>query len=245
MADDPGLTLYVKAPPKPAVGQDDLQLGADVFAQRFMMMLVLKDVSVNIVPVDVTRDNSMKKLPALELDEELIEDPGKIEEFLERLEPHLTSNDKNVNELVVSGYGSKVYHSFCKVMKSTETPTEDNLKKFMGELKNLDSFLRPDKMPGKYLGGDSMLLPDCILLPKLLHIKVVSKALINLEIPEEFEGIHRYMDAAYGKDDESFSKSVVAFTKTCPSEDVIVDAWARSVKFDNPLLHRKKKPTAS
>ena len=224
----------------------DSDFGADVFAQRFMMMLVLKDVSVNISLVDAIKTSSMKKLPALQFGDLLLEDPAKIEEFLEKLQPPLASKNDEVNKCVWKGAGSAVYHKFCLFLKNTDPSTDERLKaNLIEELRNLDTFLLSDSMPGKYLGGDSLLLPDCILLPKLLHIKTVSKVFKDFEIPEEFQAIHRYMDAASGKDGDPASPSVVAFTRTCPSDEIIADAWARSMNCRNPLKQKKKKPSTS
>lgn len=219
---------------------NDADFGADVFAQRFMMMLVLKDISVNINLVDAIKSREMKKLPALQImTNDLIEDPGEIETLLERLSPEhpLQSQNDEVKQLVLKGPGSAVYHKFCQLAKNADPNTDEKLKGILiEELHNLDVFLRSEKMPGKFLGGDELCLPDCILLPKLLHIKVVSKHFKDFEIPEELTGIHNYMDAAYGKE---------AFIRTCPSDEVIVDAWARSMKVPNPLQHKKKKPSTS
>ena len=50
------------------------------------MMLVLKDLSVNIELVDAIKSRTMKKLPALKfMDNDLIEDPGDIENVM----PHV------------------------------------------------------------------------------------------------------------------------------------------------------------
>lgn len=209
------------------------------------MMCVLKDIAVNISLVDAIKSRTMKKLPALQLlDNDVMEDPKDIENFLEKLESPLRSDKKEVNELVFKGAGSAVYHKFCQLAKNTDPGTDDRLKgNLKEELKTLDAFLRSEDMPGRFLGGDSLCIPDCILLPKLLHIKVVAKAFKDFEIPEEFDAIHGYMNAAYGKDQEDAEHdiNVQAFKRTCPSDEVIVDAWARSMKVPNPLQHMKKK----
>lgn len=223
---------------------NDSDFGADVFAQRFMMMLVLKDVSVNISLVDAVKSRTMKKLPALQfLANDLMEDPAEIETLIEKISPDhpLRSQNEHVNHLVFKGPGSGVYHRFCQLVKNTDPNTDERLKgNLKEELSALDTFFRSENMPGRFLGGEALCLPDCILLPKLLHIKVVSKVFKDFDIPEEFEGIHKYMDAASGKDVETPDINVQAFTRTSPSEEVIVDAWARSMKVPNPLQRRKR-----
>lgn len=240
MADQADLTLFVKAS---TINESDF--GADVFAQRFMMMLVLKDISVNISLVDAIKSRTMKKLPALQfMNNDLIEDPGEIENLIERISADhpLRSQNDEVNFLVFKGHGSAVYHKFCQLVKNTDPSTDEKLKGILKEeLHTLDEFLRSEKMPGKFLGGDKLSLPDCILLPKLLHIKVVAKVFKAFEIPEEFTGIQGYLDAANGIGMEQPDINVQAFTRTSPSNEVIVDAWARSMKCPNPLQQKKKK----
>lgn len=209
-------------------------------------MLVLKDISVNISLVDAIKSRTMKKLPALQfMNNDMMEDPGEIETLIEKISPDhpLRSQNDEVNQLVLKGHGSAVYHKFCLLAKNSDPSTDDRLKATLNEeLGALDAFLRSEKMPGRFLGGDQLCLLDCILLPKLLHIKVVSKVFKDFEISEEFTGIHSYMDAANGKGVESPDINVQAFTRTSPTDKVIVDAWARSLKCPNPLQHRKKKP---
>lgn len=209
------------------------------------MMLVLKDVSVNISLVDAIKSREYKKLPALKfLDQDLLEDPKEIEALIEKISPDhpLRSANEDVNHLVFKGAGSGVYHKFCQLTKNADPSTDERLKGILKEeLAALDTFLRSEKMPGRFLGGENLSLPDCILLPKLLHIKVVAKVFKDFEIPEEFTGIHKYLDAANGKDVDSPDINVQAFTRTSPSEEIIVDAWARTMKVLNPLQRRGKK----
>ena len=207
-----------------------------MFAQRFMMMLVLKDIAVDISLVDAIKSREMKKLPALKfLDNDIIEDPAEIETLIEKISPEhpLRSQNDEVNFLVFKGPGSGVYHKFCQLVKNVDSSTDERLKGILKEeLVALDAFLRSESMPGQFLGGDNMCLPDCILLPKLLHIKVVAKVFKDFEIPEELVGIHQYMDAANENQ---------AFTRTSPSEEVIVDAWSRAMKVPNPLQRKARK----
>ena len=198
-------------------------------------MLVLKDIAVDISLVDAVKSREMKKLPALKfLENDLLEDPIEIEAFIEKISPDhpLRSNNDDVNHLVFKGPGSGVYHKFCQLAKNADSSTDERLKAVLKEeLKALDDFLSSDR-PKPFLGGENLCLPDCILLPKLLHIKVVAKVFKDFEIPEEFKGIHDYMNAANENQ---------AFTRTSPSEEVIVDAWARAMKVPNPLQRKARK----
>ena len=206
---------------------NDSDFGADVFAQRFMMMLVLKDMVVDISLVDAVKSREMKKLPALKPSdsEELLEDPKDIEAHIEKISPHcpLRIPEESANMvLVTKGHGSGVYHKFCQLAKNVDPSTDEKLKGILAdELYALNDDLR--KNAGKFLGGEKLVLPDCILLPKLLHIKVVAKAFKDFDIPEDCDRIHEYMKNANEEE---------AFTRTSPSEEVIVGAWARAM---NPL----------
>lgn len=212
-----------------------------MFAQRFMMMLVLKDMAVDISLVDAVKSRIMKKLPALKhLDNDLLEDPKDIEAYIEKISPHCPlriSEDSPIMVLVTKGPGSGVYHKFCQLVKNVDTSTDEKLKKNLndelGALNaDLGAFLHSDQMPGKFLGGEKLILPDCILLPKLLHIKVVAKVFKDFEISEDYKNIHDYMKNANEEQ---------AFTRTSPSEEVIVDAWARAMKVLNPLQRKGRK----
>ena len=203
-------------------------------------MLVLKDIAVNISLVDAVKSRTMKKLPALKfMSNDLIEDPAEIEAFIEKISPDhpLRIENEEVNHLVFKGPGSGVYHKFCQLAKNVDSSTDERLKEILKEeLKALDDFLRhrSEQMLGKFLGGDSLCLPDCILLPKLLHVKVVAKVFKDFEIPQEMVGIHNYMSAAN-------EDPLQVFTKTSPSEEVIVDAWSRAMKVPNPLQRKARK----
>jgi len=57
---------------------------------------------------------------------------------------------------------------------------------------------------------------DCIMLPKLQHIRVAAGALRDFRIPAELRGLWRYMETAYQSD---------LFFKTCPADEEIIAHW--------------------
>ena len=205
-------------------------MGADVFGQRFMMIMLLKDLEFKYNTVDVRYQH--KKLPLLEFEDQTIDDVGKIETFLERgLNPKLASEDPEVNKLVNLGAGSGVFHKFCQLVRNADPSGDEPLRRGLHEeLRKLNGFLVSDKMPGPFLFGETPGIPDCILLPKLLHIKVVAKEFKGFELPEDLTGIHKYLEEA---------SKMEAFTKTSPAEDVIVDGWAKNLKLPNPRAKGK------
>jgi len=59
-----------------------------------------------------------------------------------------------------------------------------------------------------------MMQPDCVLLPKLYQLQVALKFYKDFEIPEGYENLHKYLNAAEGEE---------IFTGTrCESDEVIL-----------------------
>jgi len=95
----------------------------------------------------------------------------------------------------------------------------------VAELRKLNDYLVTS--PHKYLTRDGIDHLDCIMLPKLQHIRVASRELKGFEIPHEFVGLWRYFKTAYETD---------VFTQTCPSDQEIVAHWV-----DKPLCPQSSK----
>lgn len=122
-----------------------------------------------------------------------------------------------VEAMVSLGEGSKVFKNFYAYIKNRDASSEEMLKgQLLSELGRLNTFMQSQKSPGKFLYGDKLRYPDCVLLPKLLHIKTVLKYLKDVDIPEDLTAIHSYMAAASQEE---------AFAGTSPSEQVINDAY--------------------
>jgi len=84
------------------------------------------------------------------------------------------------------------------------------------ELQRLDAYLVSSGR--RYLCSDDHPTHlDCIMLPKLQHIRVAARALRDFEIPAELRGFWRYMDSAAYQSD--------LFFKTCPSDEEIIAHW--------------------
>jgi hypothetical protein len=83
------------------------------------------------------------------------------------------------------------------------------------ELQRLDTYLV--STGHRYLCRDDY--PDhldCIMLPKLHHIRVAAGTLRDFHIPSELRGLWRYLRTAYESD---------VFVKTCPSDQEILHHW--------------------
>jgi chloride intracellular channel protein 2 len=57
---------------------------------------------------------------------------------------------------------------------------------------------------------------DCAMLPKLQHIRVVSRIWKGFEMPHELTALWRYLDTCYNSD---------FFRQTCPSDQEIIHHW--------------------
>ena len=122
-----------------------------------------------------------------------------------------------VEAMVNLGPGSIIFSKFNALIKNRDVSADELLKgQLLAELQRLNDFLKSEKSPGKFLFGDQLRYPDCVLLPKLLHIKVAAKHLKDFDIPEELEAVHAYLAAAAKED---------AFTGTSPTEEVIRDGY--------------------
>ena len=85
------------------------------------------------------------------------------------------------------------------------------------ELRRLDAYLASGTPHRRYLCSDEHPTHlDCIVLPKLQHIRVAAAALRDFRIPAELRGVWRYLESAYESD---------LFFKTCPSDGEIVAHW--------------------
>merc|ERR550532_3530129 len=97
------------------------------------------------------------------------------------------------------------------------------------ELRKLNSYL--EQSPHKFLCRDVPDHLDCLMLPKLQHIRVAAKAFKDFDIPAEFRGLFRYLAEAYDCD---------IFKQTCPSDQEIVHHW-----LSKPELPRLSKDKAA
>jgi len=83
------------------------------------------------------------------------------------------------------------------------------------ELQRLDAYLVSSGH--RYLCSDDRPTHlDCIMLPKLQHIRVATGVLRDFRIPADLRGLWRYMDTAYQSD---------LFFKSCPTDEEIIAHW--------------------
>lgn len=173
-------------------------------SQRIKMILLLKGVSFQEEYVDLNKKDPKKweefvrrsqgrlKVPVLiHGDLEPMEDSDSIEKYLEKTfpEPDLGCSPSSQADVA----GRDLYGKFALFMRNSIPENDGKLRNALNkELGKLDAFL--DK-PGKYLDGDRLRLPDCNLLPKLMHVKVAGE-LKGFTIPEEYKSVLTYLREA-------------------------------------------------
>lgn len=132
------------------------------------------------------------KLPVLlHGDLEPMEDSDKIETYLdETFEPSLECKNEKANNA-----GRDVYSKFALFMRNSIPEKDEKLRDALNkELTKLNEFLDSGESPGKYLDGDELKLPDCNLLPKLMHVKVAGE-LKGLDL-KNFQFVMKYLEQA-------------------------------------------------
>lgn len=132
------------------------------------------------------------KLPVLlHGDLEPMEDSDRIEMYLdETFEPSLKCKNERANNA-----GRDLYSKFALFMRNGNPEKHEKLRDALNkELTKLNEFLNSVESPGKYLDGDELKLPDCNLLPKLMHVKVAGE-LKRLEL-KNFQFVVEYLEKA-------------------------------------------------
>jgi intracellular chloride channel protein len=202
------IVLFVKA------GSDRECLGCCPFSQRLFMLLWLKGSVFNVTTVDKT--SKPKELadiapgtnpPFLLFDGEVLTDVPKIEDFLEST---LTTPKYPILKEIhpeSSLAGNDVFAKFSAWIKcSPEHPNFQTLQqRYVQSLSKLDSFLKTkldDQTDSRlFIDSNRMTLADCNLLPKL-HIAITaSKMRRNFQLPENFDGINKYLNNAASCDE--------------------------------------------
>ena len=216
------IVLFIKA------GSDRECIGCDPFSQRLFMILWLKGIVFNVTTVDkAAAPKELREIapgtspPFLLFNNEVLTDVIKIEDFLESqlTPPNYPRLACRFAESTVAG--NDVFHKFSAWIKMTTKNYNKLIEdRFINSLKKLDQFLktplnfeneRIDENTGyskrAFLDGDAMTLADCNLLPKLHIMMSAGKMRKNWVLPDEFDGIHRYLRNAKEKEE---------FVQTCP-----------------------------
>ena len=121
-----------------------------------------------------------------------MEDADCLEEYLEETfpEPNLRSLNSKANVA-----GRDLYSKFALFMRNSNPGNDAKLRSALNkELGKLNEFLEKES-PGAFLDGDQLKLPDCNLLPKLMHVKEAGE-LKGFSIPQEYQAVLTYLKEA-------------------------------------------------
>lgn len=227
------ISLFIKA------GSDRECIGSCPFSQRLFMMLWLKGVVFNVTTVDkATKPKQLQDIapganpPFLLFNMEELTDVQKCEDYIEAelyppRYPKLACKHPASNTV-----GNDIFAKFSALVKfrgnSSDPKREVLVNKLTNSLTKLNKYLteplddeidadddddEPQVSTRKFIDGNAMTIADCNMLPKLNIIRVVGAELLNYSIPDNLEGIKRYLAAADEADE---------FKQTCPEDGEIV-----------------------
>ena len=201
-----------------------------------MIFLALKGVDAKVTTIDLVRkptffkeNYSGMKLPCLIHEMSnigkkfVLDDVNEIEDHIEEHFPDEQLKFKRgEDDGGTSRAEGKIFQKFSAWMRNKDKNTEDkHMAGLLDELNRLDKFLgSPNKKPGRFLAGDKMMQPDCVLLPKLHQLRVALGFYKGFKIPVDLENLQEYLSNA--DEDEIFSG-------TKCDDDEILDGWSKHV----------------
>lgn len=151
---------------------------------------------------------------------EVVTDPDEIVQYVDSLFPFPPMSYDTSGEAAVAC--RDVFSRFSYFVKDVS----GSAAPLLSELRRVDAYLSTSNF--RYLNNDDRLDHlDCIVLPKLQHIRVAARAIKEFEIPAELTGLWRYLAAAYADP---------VFRRTCPTDQEIVHHW-----HSKPECHRLPK----
>ncbi|ELU12613.1 hypothetical protein CAPTEDRAFT_90320 [Capitella teleta] len=217
------LELFVKA------GKDGESYGGCPLCQRMFMLLLMKANSgqltftvttVNMAkpPADFRKLSS--RLPVVVHDSEILSDP---DEMIQYIDEHFPFPPMAYDNAKAAEAAMNVFSKFSFYIHNVSNSSAP----LIAELRRLNSYL--ESSPHQFLCRDVPDHLDCMMLPKLQHVRVAAKAFKDFDIPPELVGIWRYLHTAYCFD---------IFRQTCPSDQEIVYHWLS--KPELPRLTKEK-----
>ena len=204
------LELFVKA------GKDGECYGGCPLCQRMFMILLMKanagELTFTVTTVNMAKPPAdfkklASRLPVIVHGSEILSDPDEIIHYIDEHFPYPPMAYDNVKAAQVTMNVFSKFSFFIKDVSHSSQP-------LLAELRRLNEYL--EESPHKFLCRDVPDHLDCIMLPKLQHIRVVSKILKGLDTPMDYKGLWRYMATAYSSD---------VFRQTCPSDQEILHHW--------------------
>lgn len=220
---DVKLDLFVKA------GQDGTGYGACPICQRLFMIMLYKsrggEFTFDVTTVNVARPpaafKKMAKNPPVLVhgDDVFVQH----DEIIQHIDECFPTPSLNYTNAYANAVCLEVFSKFSFYIKQVSS-TPDSL---LGELQRINDHLR--KAGTRYLCSDELTHLDCLMLPKLQHIRVAALAFKDLKIPAYMQHLWRYLDNAYKND---------IFLQSCPPDREIVFHWKN--KQETPSLSKEK-----
>jgi chloride intracellular channel protein 2 len=216
--------LFVKA------GKDGESLGGCPFCQRMFMILMIRanagELTFTVTTVNMAKPppdfkKLASRLPVVVHGTEILSDPDEMIQYVDEHFPYPPLIYDNVKAAEAC---MDVFSKFSFYIKDVSHKPDSLLV----ELKKLNGYL--EMSPHQFLCRDKV--PDhldCLMMPKLQHIRVVTKAVRDFDIPAELTGVWRYLKNMYAYD---------VFRSTCPSDQEIVNHW--TVKPELPRMSKQK-----
>ena len=216
------LELFVRA------GHDGTSYGACPVCQRMFMILLLKAnageltftvTTINMAAPPQEFKRLSNRLPVIVHGDDAWSDPDDIVKYIDDRFPYppLAYDNREANDKVLNLFSK--FSFFIKNVSHKPDPLNNELKK-------LNDYL--NKSQHKFLCRDELDHLDCLMLPKLQHIRVAVRDLKGWTIPASYTGLWRYMKNAYDSD---------VFRQTCPSDQEICNFWIARTGLPVPKRH--------
>ncbi|KAK2189836.1 hypothetical protein NP493_96g13059 [Ridgeia piscesae] len=204
------LELFVKA------GKDGENYGGCPQCQRQFMVLLMKAnageltfkvKTVNMMKPPAEFKKMSSRLPVLVHGSEVLSDPDEMIQYVDEHFPYppMAYNNEEAAQACIDVFSK--FSFYIKDVSHSSAP-------LIAEMRKLNAYLEGSKH--KFLCRDIPDHLDCLMLPKLQHIRVVASAVKDFTIPVEFRGLWRYLANAYEYD---------VFRQTCPSDQEIIYHW--------------------
>lgn len=216
--------LFVRA------GKNGESYGGCPICHRFFMVLLTKAEYNRDLQLVVTTVNMAKpppdfkklasRLPVLGHGDEIVSDPDEMVQYIDRNFRYPPMNYDNVSAANASRDVFSKFSFYIKDVSHSSAP-------LLAELYRLNAYL--EGSAHRYLCRDIPDHLDCLMLPKLQHLRVAAKAFKDFDIPSTLKGVWRYLATAYQSQ---------AFRESCPSDQEIVYHWQS--KPECPALSKEK-----
>lgn len=224
----PQLKLYVKA------GRDGAEYGACPFCQRIFMICLVGtkrgffSFTISTIsqskPLQEFREVS-SVLPTLVVGDEVYKDVDEIVTYFDRTFTGRLDLGLKYNNQTADVACMNVFSKFNFFIKDVAKDSSQ----LLAELKKVDSYLEDEDT--MFITDDTISHLDCMILPKLHHIRVASKAFKGFEIPAELSYLWNYMGRAYHHE---------IFTSSCPTDQEIIFTWSQQPKVGRLSTEKRR-----